>query len=89
MRAHVWPMKDEQTFDTYSEIRIGFSPIHSLALSHLNYFLYIGCLNGNVSKVKFLIDRDRAALNNNSNAPNPLFTESNLKYVNMSGNSNI
>jgi hypothetical protein len=43
-----------------------------LALSHLSYFLNIGCQNGNVSKAKFVIDRDRAALSNNSNAINPL-----------------
>jgi len=82
-------MKDEQSFDTYSEIRIGFTPIHTLALSHLSYYLYIGCQNGNVSKVKFVIDRDRGVVGNGSNTPHPLFTDSNLKYINMSGNSNI
>ena len=65
-------MKDDQSFDVYSEIRIGFAVIQSLALSNLNYFLYIGCANGNTSKVKFVIDRDRGTII--SSGPNPLFT---------------
>lgn len=68
LRAHLWPLKDDN-FEYFSEIRIGFSPICSLALSKLNYFLYIGSGNGNTSKVKFLIDRDRGTMSTNTHSP--------------------
>lgn len=70
LRAHIWPLKEEQYFDQFSEIRIGFTPIQSMALSNLHYNLYIGSSSGNTSKVKFVIDRDRGT----STDGNPLFT---------------
>jgi hypothetical protein len=88
LRAHIWPMKDEQIFDHFTEIRIGFTSIQSMTLSNLHHYLYLGSASGNTSKVKFFIDRDRG--NNSSSIDNsPLFAESSLKYVNMNGNNNI
>lgn len=63
LRAHVWPQKIDQIFDHFSEIIVGYNPIQSLTLSNINHLLYIGCVNGNISKIKYLLDRDRGQSN--------------------------
>jgi hypothetical protein len=56
VRAHIWPSRDE-VFDCYSDIRICFCPVTSLALSNISPLLYVGNEVGNISKVKYMIDR--------------------------------
>lgn len=42
MRAHTWPLKEQSAFECFSEVRIGFSSISSLALSNISPLLYVG-----------------------------------------------
>ena len=42
VRAHIWPVRETDTFEYYSEIRVSFAGISSLRLSSLSQQLYVG-----------------------------------------------
>ena len=86
VRGHIWPIKDNDTFENYSELRSCFSSVSCLALSNITPLLYIGCSNGNVSKIKYGIDRDKGIDLNKEH--NLLMTDRNFRYLSI-GTNNI
>lgn len=87
LRAHIWPLKEQSAFSFYSEIRLSFNPITTLALSNISPLLYAGDQNGNVSKLKYAIDRDKGI--DTEKDHNLLLTDRNFKYFSMHGASNV
>lgn len=83
LRAHIWPLKDQSSFECFSEVRTGFSPISSLALSNVSPLIYIGTQNGNISKVKYRIDRDKCL--DTEKEHNLLLSDKNFRYFSLQG----
>lgn len=79
IRSHIWPMKDQDTFESYSELRIGFAPITCLSLSNISPTLHAGAANGNIARLKYTINRDRGI--GTTKEHNLLFTDRNFRYL--------
>ena len=87
LRAHIWPCKEHQSFQHYNELRISFSSIESLSVSKVSPFLFVGCVNGNISKINYLIEKDnnfRMQIDHT-----PLLNTTNVKYLSSHGPTNI
>jgi hypothetical protein len=87
VRSHVWPIKESSTFEHYSEIRVGFGAVSCLSLSNLSSILYVGSVNGNISKVKYTVDRDKGL--GTTKEHNLLLSDRNFRYFSNMGCSSI
>ena len=59
VRAHLWPMPPTYSFQHYSELQVAFSRVENICITPNSPCLYVGTQDGNISRVRYLIDHIR------------------------------